>query len=64
MTKVMAAILVYTTKESNYNSIVIVHQHGGDDVTCKPRCANQYLFTASSQSKASIFEFAVVSLVT
>ena len=37
MTKGMAAMLVYTTKEHNYNSIVIVHQHGGYDLTCKPR---------------------------
>ena len=37
MTKGMAAMLVYTTKECNYNSIVIVHQHGGHDVTYKPR---------------------------
>ena len=37
LTKGMAAMLVYTTKECNYNSIVIVHQHGGYDVTCKPR---------------------------
>ena len=34
MTKGMAAMLVYTTKECNYNSIVIVHQHGGYHVTC------------------------------
>ena len=33
----MAAMLVYTTKECNYNFIVIVHQHGGYDVTCKPK---------------------------
>ena len=37
MTKGMTAMLVYTTKECNYNSIVIVHQHGGYDVTCKRR---------------------------
>ena len=37
MTKGMAAMLVYTTKEYNYNHIVIVHQHVGYDVTCKPR---------------------------
>ena len=37
MTKGMTAMLVYTTKECSYNSIVIVHQHGGYDVTCKPR---------------------------
>ena len=37
MTKGMAAMLEYTTKECNYNSIVIVHQHGGYDVTCKQR---------------------------
>ena len=45
MTKGMAAKLVYTTKECNYNSIVIVHQHGGCDVTCKPRivCAGIYV---------------------
>ena len=35
MTKGMAALLVSITKQSNYNSIVIVHQHGGYDVTCK-----------------------------
>ena len=38
MTNGLAAMLVYTTKECNYNSIVIVHQHGGYDVTCnEPR---------------------------
>ena len=32
-------MLVYTTKECSYmyNSIVIVHQHGGYDVTCKQK---------------------------
>ena len=30
-------MLMYTTKECNYNSIVTVHQHGGYDVPCKPR---------------------------
>ena len=33
MTKGMAALLVFITKQSN--SIVIVHQHGGYDVTRK-----------------------------
>ena len=37
MTKGMAAMLVYTRKECSYKSIVIVHQLGGYDVTCKPR---------------------------
>ena len=37
MTKGMAVMLMYTTKECNYNFIVTVHQHGGYDVTCKPR---------------------------
>ena len=38
MTKGMAVMLVHTTKECNYNSIVIVHQHAGYDVTCvQPR---------------------------
>ena len=37
MTKGMAAMLVYTTKVCNYNSIVIVRQHGGYDVTSKLR---------------------------
>ena len=37
MTKGTAVMLVYTTKECNYHSIVIVYQHGGYDVTCKPR---------------------------
>ena len=32
MTKGMVAMLVCTTKECNYNSVVIVHQHGGYDV--------------------------------
>ena len=31
MTKGMVAMLVCTTKECNYNSVVIVHQHGGYD---------------------------------
>ena len=35
MTKGMAVMLVYTTKECHSKSIVIVHQHGGYDVTCK-----------------------------
>ena len=37
MTKGMAAMLVYTTKECNYSSIVVVHQHGGYDIIYKPR---------------------------
>lgn len=32
-TKRLAAILVYPTKESNLNSFLLVHQHGGLDVT-------------------------------
>ena len=36
MAKGTAAMFVYTTKECNYNSIVIVYQHGYD-VTYKPR---------------------------
>ena len=39
MTNGMAAMLVHTTKECSYNPIVIVHQHGGFDVTSKPRLA-------------------------
>ena len=34
MTQGMVAMLVYSTKERNYNSIVIIHQHCGYDVTC------------------------------
>ena len=41
MTKGMAAMLVYTTKECKCNSVVIVHQHGGYDVTCKPRIGRE-----------------------
>ena len=37
MTKGVVAMLVYTTIECNYSFIVIVHQHGGYNVTCKPR---------------------------
>jgi hypothetical protein len=33
--KDMAAMLVYITREANEKSFVNVHQHGGDDVTCK-----------------------------
>ena len=40
VTKGIAAMLVYTTKKFNYNSIVIAHQHGGYDFTCKPRIMN------------------------
>ena len=35
--KPIAAMLMYTTKERNYNSIVIVHQYNGYDVRSKPR---------------------------
>ena len=35
MTKGVAAMLVYTTKKCSYISIVIVHHHGGYDVTRK-----------------------------
>ena len=37
MTKGMAAMLVCTTEECKYSSIVILHHQGGYDVTCKPR---------------------------
>ena len=40
----MAAMLVYTTKECNYNSVVIVHQNGAYDVTCKPRIVQSAIF--------------------
>jgi hypothetical protein len=30
-------MLVYITREANEKSYVNVHQHGSDDVTCKPR---------------------------
>ena len=42
MTKGTAAMLEYTTKECSYNSTVIVHQHGGYDVTCKPRLVDHF----------------------
>ena len=42
MTKGMAAMLVYTTKECNYNFIVIIHQQGGYDATCKSRIKEKY----------------------
>ena len=35
--KDMAAMLVELTREANEESFVIVHQHGGNDVTCKSR---------------------------
>ena len=44
MTKVKAVMLMYTTKECNNNSIVIVHQHGSCDVTCKPRIGTEMNF--------------------
>ena len=34
--KDVAAMLVEVTIEANEESFVIVHQHGGNDVTCKP----------------------------
>ena len=33
----MAAMLVELTREANEEPFVIVHQHGGNDVTCKSR---------------------------
>ena len=35
--KDVAAMLVELTREANEESFVIVHQHGGNDVTCKSR---------------------------
>ena len=37
--KDVAAMLVELTIEANEESFVIVHQHGGNDVTCKSRIA-------------------------
>ena len=37
--KDVAAMLVELTREANEESFVIVHQHGGNDVTCKSRIA-------------------------
>ena len=42
MTEGTAAMLVYTTKECSYNSIVIVHQHGA----AMTSHANQRICTA------------------
>ena len=33
------AMLVELAREANEESFVIVHQHGGNDVTCKSRIA-------------------------
>ena len=38
--KDMAAMLVELTREANEESFVIVHQHDGNDVTCKSRMVN------------------------
>ena len=55
MTKGMAAMLVYTTKECRYNSIVIVHQHGGYDLKCKPcKTSTGNRITAVNDFKKSI----------
>ena len=35
--KDVAAMLVELTREANEEPFVIVHQHGGNDVTCKSR---------------------------
>ena len=35
--KDVAAMLVELTMEGNEEYFVIVHQHGGNDVTCNPR---------------------------
>ena len=40
--KDVAAMLVELTIEANEESFVIVHQHGGNDVTCKSRIAVRY----------------------
>jgi len=39
----MAAMLVALTKGANENPFVYDHQHGGDDVTCKPRYDSHFL---------------------
>ena len=39
--KDVAAMLVELTIEANEESFVIVHQHGGNDVTCKSRIGIQ-----------------------
>ena len=50
VTKGMAVMLVYTTKECNYNSMVILHQHGSYDVTCKPRIKHCYVMTIYNEN--------------
>ena len=42
------------TKEANEISIVYVHQHGGDDVTCKP------LITGNFHSPIHEFEIELI----
>ena len=40
ITMVKCTIAGGQTKKANERSIVFVDQHGGDDVTCKPRIYN------------------------
>ena len=54
MTKGIAAMLVYTTKECHSKSIVIVHQHGGYDVTCKPRIVASPLSDLPKKKSSSL----------
>ena len=47
----MTAKLVYTTKECDNSSIVLVHQYGGYDVKCKP-----IMYCENSNSNNSLFD--------
>ena len=42
--KEVAAMLVELTREANEEPFVIVHKHGGNDVTCKSRIESQERF--------------------
>ena len=60
MTKGMAAMLVYTAKECNYDSIVIVHQYGGCDATCKH--VNWLTFKYSQKQSCYVMSKLVLTL--
>ena len=49
----MAAMLVELTREANEEPFVIVHQHGGNDVTCKSRIRVIYNVSKARSSSPS-----------
>ena len=63
MTKVLVAMLVNTTKECNYNSIVIVHHSGSCVVICKSRISFLVDISVAVESNKLWLTWSIVCVV-